>query len=138
MQDEKPTHTQTTKRRILCIEDEHFIGELYLRALTRAGYDAKIIIDGEEGLKEVLTDTYDVILLDIMIPTITGFDILDTLRGKLAAVPVRAKIIVTTNLEQAEEDRARVENQADGYLIKAEVTPKELVSYIDRLKLQPE
>lgn len=128
-------NTTQKPTRILCIEDEHFIGELYLRALTKAGYDAKIVIDGEEGLKEALSDAYDIILLDIMVPTITGFEILERLRGDGIDQPIHAKIIITTNLEQGEEGRARIESQADGYLIKAEITPRELVEFLDRLKL---
>src|SRR3990167_8797380 len=106
--------TQTKKPKVLCIEDEHFISELYSRALTRAGYEVKMVIDGAEGLREAETDQYDIILLDIMIPTITGLDILEKLRGPDAKNSVRAKIIVATNLEQGEAGRAAVERTADG------------------------
>lgn len=123
----------TTQRKVLCIEDEHFIGELYARALTKAGYDIKVIVDGAEGLKEALTDQYDIVLLDLMIPTMTGTEILHRLRSPSVDPPLKAKIIITTNLEQKEETRAEVESQADGYIIKAEVTPKELVKILDSI-----
>jgi DNA-binding response OmpR family regulator len=119
-------------KKILCIEDERFISELYTRALKKAGYDVKVVVDGKDALQEVLTDSYDVVLLDMMIPTVTGFEILRKIRGK-DATSVRAKVIVTTNLEQADEDRAAIEQQADGYIIKAEVTPKQLVKFLDQL-----
>jgi DNA-binding response OmpR family regulator len=121
-------------KKVLFIEDEHFIGELYVRALSRAGYTVKVVVDGEDGLHEAQTNAYDIILLDMMIPTITGFEVLRRLRGPDATEPVKAKIIITTNLEQSEESRADIEKQADGYIIKAEVTPRQLVEFLNQLK----
>lgn len=119
-------------KKILCIEDEHFINELYSRALGKAGYDVKVVIDGEEGLKEAKTNQYNIILLDIMIPNITGTEVLKHLR---AEVPdLKAKIIITTNLEQSEADRAAIERQADGYIVKADLTPRELAEFLQQIK----
>jgi DNA-binding response OmpR family regulator len=126
---------QSAKKRILCIEDEHFIGELYVRALTNAGYDVKVIIDGEEGLHEAQTDQYDIILLDIMVPSMTGTEVLKRLRDPNITKPLRAKIIITTNLEQSEEGRAEIEHQADGYVIKAEMTPRQLVEFLNHIQV---
>lgn len=123
------TNTETGKK-ILCIEDEHFISELYVRALTKAGYQVTVAVDGESGLREAQTDQYDIILLDIMIPTITGIEILKRLRDKSVQNPIHSKIIITTNLEQGVNGRADIETQADGYVIKAEITPRQLVEFI--------
>lgn len=120
--------------KILCIEDEHFISELYARALTRAGYDVTVIVDGEGGLKAAQTDQYDIILLDIMIPTITGAEILDRLRGKDTPT-IHSKIIIATNLEQGVQGRAAIEQKADGYIVKAEMTPRQLVEFLNQFKL---
>lgn len=120
------------QKKILFIEDERFIGELYVRALEKAGYKTKMLFDGAEGLKEAQTDQYDIILLDIMVPSLTGIEILRQLRER--EQPLRAKVIIATNLEQGEEGRAEIEKQADGYLIKAEVTPRQLVEFLDQLK----
>lgn len=119
-------------KKILCIEDEHFIGELYSRALSKAGYEIKIVVSGPEGLSEAKTNEYDIILLDIMIPDMTGIELLKRLRNEVPNL--KAKIIITTNLEQNEQARADIEKQADGYLIKAEVTPKQLVSFLQSLE----
>jgi DNA-binding response OmpR family regulator len=124
---------QTTAKKILCIEDEHFISELYARALTKAGYEVTVELDGAKGLAEAQTDKYDIILLDLMVPTLTGIDVLKTLRDSSKTPQLHAKIIITTNLEQREETRADIENQADGYLVKAEMTPHELVDFLSRL-----
>lgn len=125
--------TQDGKRKVLIIEDEHFITELYVRALTRAGYDVTVEFDGQKGLELAQTNQFDIILLDLMIPTITGIEVLRQLR-KPDAPQIKAKIIITTNLEQREELRADIEAQADAYLVKAEITPRELVKFLDSIK----
>lgn len=121
------------KIKILCIEDEFFISELYTRALESAGYDVVVISDGDSALIEAEKDLYDVILLDIMIPGINGIEVLQRLRAPNRASQLKAKIIITTNLDQAEGMREKIEQQADGYLIKAEITPRELVAYLQQL-----
>ena len=126
----EPT-TNTTK--ILCVEDEHFISELYNRALTKAGYEVKTVLDGLDAYKEAQTDAYDIILLDIMLPNMTGLDILDKLRSS-DAPQIKAKIIIATNLEQSEENRLAVEEKADAYIVKAEMTPRQLVEFIAQFK----
>ncbi len=119
--------------KVLCIEDEHFITELYTRALVKAGYEVKVIFDGAEGLAAAKTDAYDIVLLDIMLPNMTGVEVLRRLREE--APHLHAKVIITTNLEQREETRKLIEKQADGYLIKAEITPRQLVGFLKDLKI---
>lgn len=121
--------------KILCIEDEFFISELYTRALRTAGYEVVVISDGDLALAEAEKDLYDIILLDIMIPGMSGIEILRRLRGSNRTTTLKAKIIITTNLDQEEEGRASIEEKADGYLIKAEITPRELVAYLKQLQL---
>jgi CheY-like chemotaxis protein len=115
--------------RVLCIEDEFFIGELYTRALVRVGATVKLIITGDEGLKEALTNNYDVILLDMMIPNLPGDEVLDQLRANPGFSP-KTKIIFVTNTQQPDNERLAVEAKVDGYFIKAEITPKQLVQAI--------
>lgn len=133
--DVQPNPLSARAKRILLIEDERFISELYNRALTRAGYEVTTIIDGIDGLKEAQTNKYDIIMLDIMIPNLMGTDILKRLRDPRQIPPIRSKIIMSTNLDQGEEGRAETEKLADGYIIKADVTPKELVAYLAKIKL---
>lgn len=123
--------TTTTNKKILCIEDEHFINELYTRALTKAGYQVKVVADGEEGLREILSDTYDIVLLDIMIPNLIGTEVLKRIRAEKP--DLRGKIIIATNLELSDEDRAAIEAQADGYVIKADLTPRQMAEFLQQL-----
>jgi DNA-binding response OmpR family regulator len=127
--------TAENPKRVLCIEDEHFISELYARALTKAGYHVDVEFDGRKGLALAQADTYDIILLDLMIPSITGIEILRTLRDPAKTPKMHAKIIVTTNLEQRDDVRTNIENQADGFLVKAEITPRELVEFLAQLNV---
>jgi CheY-like chemotaxis protein len=130
--DPAPTQPTGNARKVLCIEDEHFISELYVRALTRAGYLVTVEVDGKRGLELAKSNQFDIILLDLMIPTITGIEVLRRIR---ADVPqLKAKIVITTNLEQREELRADIESQADAYLVKAEITPHELVDFLNTIK----
>jgi len=116
-------------KKVLCIEDENFISELYARALSRAGYDVTTMLSGEDGLRAAKSNEYDIILLDLMIPGITGFEVLRKLRQENP--DLKSKIIITTNLDQEEESRHEMEKMSDGYLIKAEFTPHQLVQIIN-------
>lgn len=121
-------------KKILCVEDEHFISELYVRALTKAGYEVTVEVDGQRALDRAQSDQYDIILLDLMIPTITGIELLRHLRNPQETPELHAKVIITTNLEQRDDIRGDIEKQADGYLVKAEITPRELVDFVNTIK----
>ncbi|CAN5357426.1 hypothetical protein BH09PAT4_BH09PAT4_04460 [soil metagenome] len=132
---DRSTNPNNQGKKVLCIEDEHFIGELYERALTKAGYVVTVELDGQKGLELAQSDEFDVILLDLMIPTLTGIDVLRDLRDPSKTPKLHSKIVITTNLEQRDEVRADIEKQADGYLVKAEITPYELVEFVNQLQL---
>lgn len=117
---------------ILCIEDDHFIAELYKRALTKAGYAVETTISGQTGLEMATTKHFDVILLDIMTPDMTGVEVLNKLRSGKNLVP-NTFVLVTTNLDQNDSTKAQLEKMADGYLIKAEITPSKLVEIINKM-----
>jgi DNA-binding response OmpR family regulator len=118
---------------ILCIEDDRFIGEMYVRSLKKAGYNVDWVVDGNDGLVSARNKQYDAILLDIMLPERRGNEILEALRGGDVDLIPNTKVIVMTNFEQDEESRNAMQKNADAYLIKAEITPKKLVSIIKQL-----
>ncbi len=119
--------------KILCVEDDHFIADMYAHALKKAGYDVTVISNGAEALNELKQTVYDVVLLDIMLPDKTGVEILNELRGPKGEGLPHTKIIVTTNFEEADEDRSKLEALADGYLIKAEVIPSKMVELVKQI-----
>lgn len=118
---------------ILCIEDDRFIGEMYVRSLTKAGYDVDWMVDGNDGLVAARNKPYDLILLDVMLPERRGSEILQTLRGNGQDLIPNTRVIVMTNFDQDEESRAAMQANVDAYLIKADITPKKLLSVIEKL-----
>ena len=123
---------------VLCIEDDHFIADMYVHALKKAGYEVDVIANGQEALEQARQKVYDIILLDIMLPDKTGVEILEELRGEDASGLPLTKIIVTTNFDEPPEDRAHLEKLADGYLIKADVTPSKLVELVTQVLAEPQ
>lgn len=118
---------------ILCIEDDRFIGEMYVRSLKNAGYDVDWMVDGNDGLVAARNKPYDLILLDIMLPEKRGSEILQALKGDSPDAIANTRIIVMTNFDQDEQSRIAMQNDVDGYLIKAEITPRKLLDIISKL-----
>lgn len=118
---------------ILIIEDDRFIGEMYVRSLKKAEYDVDWMVDGNDGLIAARNKPYDLILLDVMLPERRGSEILEALRGGAEDLIPNSRVIVLTNFEQDDESRMAMEKRADGYLIKAEITPSKLLSVIAQL-----
>ena len=118
---------------ILVIEDDRFIGEMYVRSLRHEGYEVDWIVDGNDGLVSAVNKQYDLILLDIMLPEKRGTEILEVLRGGEKDLVPHSKIFVMTNFDQDEESRMMMEHNADAYLIKAEITPRKLLEIIHKL-----
>ncbi len=118
---------------ILCIEDDRFIGEMYVRSLKKAGYEVDWMVDGNDGLIAARNKQYDFILLDVMLPERRGTEILDALRGGKEDLIPHTHVIILTNFEQDDESRLAMQKHADAYLIKAEITPKKLISVIQHL-----
>lgn len=119
---------------ILVIEDDRFIGEMYVRSLRSAGYDVDWVTTGREGFGAASTHTYDLILLDIMLPEQQGTEVLSSLRGPGINKIPHSRVIVLTNFDQDEGSRAAMEAEADGYLIKADVTPRKLIEIINEMQ----
>lgn len=118
---------------ILVIEDDRFIGEMYVRSLKKEGYEVDWMVDGNDGLVAARDKKYDLILLDIMLPEKRGVEILDALRGGKTDLIPNSRVIVMTNFEQDEASREKMERMVDGYLIKAEITPSKLLEIISTL-----
>ncbi|NCU37832.1 response regulator [Candidatus Saccharibacteria bacterium] len=120
-------------KNILVIEDDRFIGEMYVRSLQHAGYSVDWIVDGNDGIVAALNKHYDVILLDIMLPEKRGTEILKVLRGSGDDKIPGTRVIVMTNFDQDTESRVAMQHDVDAYLIKAEITPRRLLEIIAKL-----
>lgn len=123
-------------KNILVIEDDRFIGEMYVRSLKHEGFEVDWVVDGHDGLVAATSKPYDLILLDIMLPEMRGPDILKALRGNGVDKVPNTRIMVMTNFDQDTESRVALQHDVDAYLIKAEITPRRLIEIIHKLDKQ--
>jgi len=117
-------------KKILIIEDDKFLRELIAQKLIKEEYDISEAADGEEGIKKIEEEKPDLILLDLILPGIDGFEVLSQMKNKpaLSSIPV----IILSNLGQKEDVEKGLKLGAVDYLIKAHFTPAEI---IDKIKI---
>jgi len=117
--------TKGSQRKILIVEDDKFLRELFVRKMFSEGFDVESAVDADQVFEILATKKPEVILLDLILPGIDGFEILDKLKkdDKLKTIPV----IVISNLGQKEDiDRATKLGAVD-FLIKANYTLDEII-----------
>lgn len=112
-------------KKILLVEDEDFIRELYVRQLTKEGFQIKSAADGQSGLNALKAETFDLLLLDIMLPGINGLQLLREFKSQNPNSPMIT--ILLTNLGQEAVIKEGFELGAQAYLIKASYTPDQVV-----------
>lgn len=115
-------------KNILVIEDDKFLRELISQKLIKEGYNVSEAIDGEEGIKKIKGEKPDLVLLDLILPGIDGFEVLSKMKedAALPSIPV----IILSNLGQKEDVEKGLKLGAVDYLIKAHFTPGEIVEKI--------
>ena len=116
-------------KKILIIEDDKFLRELISQKIAKEGFDVVEAIDGEEGLKKVKSEKPDLVLLDLILPGIDGFEVLSKTKEdtETGLIP----IIILSNLGQKDDIERGLRLGAVDYLIKAHFTPGEI---IDKMK----
>lgn len=120
--------TEKTKGKILLVEDDVALAQVYRSRLEFEGFDVAEVNNGEEALTAALDNRPDLILLDAMMPKISGFDVLDILRNTPETTNIR--VIMLTALSQP-KDKDRAERLgADEYLVKSQVVISDVVERI--------
>ncbi|MBQ4556089.1 MAG: response regulator transcription factor [Clostridia bacterium] len=104
---------ENNKTRVLVVEDEKNIALLLSFNLTKAGFEPECAYDGEDGLRKALTKPFDIVLLDIMLPKLDGFKVLEGIRTR-SDIPV----IMVTARDDEKDKVAGLENGADDYITK--------------------
>ena len=100
--------------RILIVEDEFNLADVISSRLKKEKYAVDIFCDGEEGLESALTNIYDLIILDVMLPKINGFEILNKIREK----NIKSKVIMLTARTQLEDKLTGLNTGANDYVTK--------------------
>jgi len=118
-------------KKILLIEDDAFLVDIYINKFEAAGYQVDVVGDGRLGLERVRSNRPDVILLDIVTPAINGFQVLKELKrdDEFKKIP----IIIFSNWGAHEDVEKAKELGVDGYLVKGQYTPSEVVAEVGKI-----
>lgn len=123
--------TQTPLRKILIVEDEESIRDLYKRQVELAGFQTDSVASGKEALAALTQNHYDLILLDIMLPDVNGLQILKEVKGNDKTKST--SVLMLTNLGQDITIKEGFNLGAEGYLIKASYTPDQIIQEINNI-----
>lgn len=118
------------QKRILVVEDDLFLRELYTDILTAEGYKVEGAQDGEEALQKIKLGGYDLVLLDIIMPKMDGLTVMRQVQNSPPQNPNKC-VVFLTNLDKDEEIRTALK-LGNGYLIKSQITPGTLVEEVKK------
>lgn len=115
-------------KKILIIEDDKSLSRVLGLKLGKAGFEIDSAFDGQEGLNKLEKGNYDLALMDLIMPQMTGFDLLKEVDSRSIEVP----ILILSNLGQA-EDREKTEGYKNvkGYIVKSNISLDEVIKQID-------
>lgn len=117
------------QNKVLSIEDDAFLSSLVSGKLIENGLSVVTAATGKDGIEKSKTEKPDVILLDLMLPDMGGFDILKAIKADPATKDI--PVIILSNLGGREEIEESVKLGADGYLIKSNVLPQEVADMVN-------
>ena len=117
--------------KILIVEDDPLIARLYQKSLSFEGYNVEVARDGEEGLKKIAENNPPLILLDIMMPKIPGFEVLDRIKSQEETKKI--PVIVLTNLASPRDAETALSKGAVKYIVKSEYQPKQIVNMVKEI-----
>lgn len=116
-------------KRILIVEDEKPLAHALELKLSHEGYDTSVALTGEDGLKQINAGHFDLILLDLILPGLDGFSVLQAVDPK----KLKCKIVVLSNLGQDEDKVRAKELGASDYLVKSNVPLTEIVALVKKM-----
>ncbi len=122
--------TAKSVKKILIIEDDEYLRDLYVEILEDEGFDVAKAVDGEEGYKLMHAGGYDLVLLDIMLPKMDGLKILEKLKGETPSIEPNKSVVVLSNLGQDAAIAKAIQMGARGYLIKSDHTPDQVIAKV--------
>lgn len=117
-------------KKVLLVEDDPLILKMYQAKFQNEGYKVSVAEDGVHGLSMVTEEKPDIILLDIMMPQMSGIDFLKKLRATESGKNI--PVLVLTNLSEKTEEQDAVSLGVKEYLLKASLTPAEIVEKVKK------
>ncbi len=120
-----------TARRVLLVEDDRFLRRACEISLRQRGFAVTTAADGEEALRNVRADPPDLILLDLLMPKMTGIEVLKTLRAEEATREIRVLILSNSSREEDVEEIKTL--GVSGYFVKADLSLQALGDMVARL-----
>lgn len=119
----------TPRNKILIVDDDITLLEMYKERLELSDYEVATASNGEQGIRKAQEMAPDLILLDVMMPRVNGFDVMDSLKKNpsTAKIPV---LMLTALVQESSKKRAQ-ESGAAGYIIKSETMPGEVIKQIE-------
>ena len=117
-------------KKVLIVEDDKFLRELMAQKVSKEGYRVVEAVDGEDGVKKAKEEKPDLILLDLILPGIDGFEVLSAIKEDASLV--QAPVIILSNLGQKDDVEKGLKLGAIDYLIKAHFTPGEIIEKIKK------
>jgi len=123
------TSADEARRRVLVADDEPHIGRIIKMKLEHGPFDVTLVYDGAEAAAAVERDGFDLILLDLMMPELTGLDVLDRIRAKHGP---ELPAVILTAAGQDEQQHAAMERGATAFLTKP-FSPKKLYALVAEL-----
>ena len=117
--------------KILLVEDDPFLVDIYSSKFKENGFEIDSATGGEEALQKLGENKYDLVILDIVLPQIDGWEILSKIKKDLKLDEL--KVVILSNLSQKEEVEKGIELGASRYLIKAHYTPSQVVDEIKKI-----
>jgi DNA-binding response OmpR family regulator len=118
-------------KRVLLVEDDRFLRRACEASLQQRGFDVRTATDGEQGLALATSESFDLILLDLLMPKKPGIEVLAAL--KAAPATARVPVLILSNSSREDDKRRAVELGADGYYVKANLSLKALGDQIIKL-----
>jgi len=121
------------KRKILVIEDDRLFSDIYAAKFAEEGFDVSFASDGETGRAKLLAEKPDVVLLDIMLPKVTGLDLLEELRKHEDPAVRDVPVIVVTNLSRDQYEGKIRSFGIEAYYLKSDVLFSQVLSKIHEI-----
>lgn len=129
--------TSETKKKIIIVEDDVAMREIVAHKLSTSGYDVKEAEDGQQGIDMILAEKPQLVLLDLMLPEVDGFKVLEMVRKNADAQVAKTPVIILSNLWSNKDILKTKALNVQAYLVKAYFTTEEILKKVQEVLANP-